>query len=149
MPILPPKPVRPRVEKDVQDEIRSALSGRPGVTCFRNNAGRVWISVVDFMQGGLPSFMAEKAVAVCRAKFGNLKFGLGEGSADLIGSVLIPELGIARAVAIEVKGPKGRLSEPQEKWLAYVQGLGWSAGVCTSAEEGLAVYEEGKKVTLR
>jgi hypothetical protein len=119
------------------------------VACFRNNAGRIWISVEDFMKGGLPSFMAEKAVTVCRQKFGNLKFGLGEGSADLIGSVLLPELGIARAVAIEVKGPHGRLSEPQEKWLAYVKGLGWAADVCTSAEEGLAVYEAGRKLPGR
>jgi len=144
MPDLPPKPAKPRLEKDIQDEIRSALSGHPGVTLFRNNSGRVWISLAELVGIGIPPPIAQRVVEYCRKKFGNLRFGLGEGSADLIGSVLVPVrlesdpsrvIHIARALAIEVKRPGEKQSDDQVKWMSYVTSKGWLGEVCTSKEE--------------
>jgi hypothetical protein len=148
VPALPPKPAKPRLEKEIQDEIRSALSPISDVTCFRNNSGRVWLTIEELLRAGIPSPWAEKVVAYCRRKFGNLRFGLGEGSADLIGSVTVRVTlpsGVVTDVpitlAIEVKRPGEKRSDAQERWAAYVRSKAWRVSVCTSAEEALAFVE--------
>jgi hypothetical protein len=104
-------------EQQIQQEIRLAVAS-PNIRLFRNNVGKI------------------------KDATGRLvTFGLCNGSADLIGfkSVTItPEMvgqNIAVFVSLEVKTPKGKISEPQQAWCDMVARRGGIAGICRSVEE--------------
>ena len=89
-------------ESRVQDIARVALS-RAGATMFRNNCG----SAEHWTPRGVQ----------------RVRYGLAEGSADLVGLV------DGRFVAVEVKAHDGRISAEQEQWLALVRRSGGFAAV--------------------
>ena len=95
-----------------------ALAGVDGVRVWRNNTG------VGAAQGGF-----------------SVRYGLGVGSADLVG--LIAPSG--RFFALEVKGPKGKCSPDQVAWLAFVRSMGGYAAVVRSVPEALAAVEEARR----
>lgn len=66
-----------------------------------------------------------------------VKYGLGVGSADLVG--FMHETG--QMIAIEVKTPVGRLSKEQKLWLAFCAAKGARVGVARSVEEALAILD--------
>ena len=78
-----------------------------------------------------------------------VKFGLCVGSSDLIGmtskTITADDVGktIAVFTAIEIKTEKGRVSEPQQKFIAMVKRLGGIAGVCRSIDDAKALLEAG------
>jgi len=78
-------------EVDLQSAILEALAWVPNVVAWRNNAGA--------------------------RKGGRLRYGLANGAADII-AIVGPA---GRFLAIEVKGPKGRLSTQQEEWGSIVE----------------------------
>ena len=104
-------------EQQIQQEIRLAVAS-PSIRLFRNNVGKIK-----------------------DAKGRLVTFGLCNGSADLIGfkSVTItPEMvgqNIAVFVSLEVKTPKGKISEPQQAWCDMVASRGGIAGICRSVDE--------------
>lgn len=65
-------------------------------------------------------------------------YGLGVGSADLVGFLLD---GSARVFALEVKSARGRVSEEQKAWLSFVQRCGGFAAVVRSEVEALEAVE--------
>ena len=109
-------------EQAIQQQIRLALSGH-GVRMFRNNTG-----------------------ALRDANNRLVRFGLCEGSADLIGLRRL-ELPtgehVAQFVAVEVKTPTGRLTEQQRRFLQMVTDHGGLAGVARSIEEARELLERG------
>jgi hypothetical protein len=126
----PPKKPREKTETDITAEIRSALGRIEGVCVWRNNSGKLedrhgrWVT-----------------------------FGLGIGSADLVGLVRVPHaIGqpgglLGRFFALEIKS-KARhvasgaaLSADQERWKVHVQSLGGFVAVVWSAEEAVAAVE--------
>lgn len=66
-----------------------------------------------------------------------VRYGLGVGSADLVGILV----GSGRVFALEVKTPIGRLRPEQKAWLAAVRQKGGFAAVVRSPEEALAALE--------
>lgn len=73
-----------------------------------------------------------------------VKYGLGKGSADLVGFLF--ESG--RFFAIEVKTPTGRLSKEQKLWINFVNKCGGYACVARSVDEALGHLQkaiEGEK----
>lgn len=104
-------------EQAIQQRIRLAVSRGP-TRLWRNNTG-----ALRDEQGRL------------------VRFGLCEGSADLIGYSTVtigPEhLGQRLAVftAIEVKTPTGRPTAQQAAFLEHIQQAGGRAGVARSVEE--------------
>jgi hypothetical protein len=64
-------------------------------------------------------------------------FGLGKGSADLVGFLK----GSGRFFAVEVKTPAGRLSKPQRAWHRAVRGMGGFCAVARSPAEALGALE--------
>jgi hypothetical protein len=111
---LPPRPARKRRESDIVAEIRAAFAKYPWVVCFRNNTGR------------LPN---ENGRLV--------KFGLAEGSSDLIGIVSVETINgmpIGRFFALEIKKPGERPTKAQARFLDLVRSMGGAAGWTTSAE---------------
>lgn len=66
-----------------------------------------------------------------------VRYGLGVGSADLVGCLR----GSGRLFALEVKTPEGRLSPEQLAWLGAVQRLGGFAAVVRSVPDALAALE--------
>lgn len=96
-------------EGELMNSIRAALNVIPNVRFFRNNTG------VDTQRG--------------------IRYGLGVGSADLIGLVA------GRFVALEVKTPSGRVSPDQTRWLDAVACLGGVSAVVRSVDEAMSVVD--------
>lgn len=130
---FPLRPAKPRLEKDIQNEIRAALVEMPDVTLFRNNVG--WFK---------------------DAQGNGVTYGLAKGSADLIGSlrVRVPDEDrvehreIARSLAIEVKRPGEKSTDVQREWQDYVRKQGWIVGVCTSVAEAVDLIERARRWEL-
>ena len=105
-----------RSEHDIQREIEMKMNTRNS-RVFRNNVG---------------SYKTDK---------GWIKFGLMQGSGDLIGWETVeitPEMvgsKIARFLSIEVKRENGRLSHEQEVWKNMVNGSGGRAIVAKKIED--------------
>lgn len=73
------------------------------------------------------------------------RFGLGEGSADLIGCRLVrlpKDTEVAAFFAMELKGARGRIRPAQRTWLDMVRSYGATAGVVRSVEEAIQLIEE-------
>lgn len=81
-------------------------------------------------------------VGALRDERGQLvRYGLGNGSADLIGyrqlQITAEMVGqtIAQFVAVEVKRPGGRVTPEQANYLALVERAGGCAGIARSVED--------------
>lgn len=123
---LPPKPPRRRSEtRELVHPIRAMLNAMPGVRLWRNNSGML----KDHR--GTP-----------------IRYGLGEGSADLVGLVTFErvtprytidaEAGVetfARFFALEVKLPGKKPGASQRMWLQTVRTLGGFAAVVHDLQE--------------
>jgi hypothetical protein len=96
-------------ETEIMREIRFAVNKTGKATLFRNNVG------VDL----------DKRVS----------YGLGKGSADLIGF----RHGDGVMIGIEVKTPAGRLSKEQKLWLDFCKKHGAIVGVARSVQEAMAI----------
>lgn len=107
-------------ESQIQDAVRLALGKVTDVVMFRNNVG-----VAQHWNG-------REVEAV--------RYGLANGSADLVG-VLAPS---GRWVALEVKAPKGRTTDEQDRWLALVRKMGGFACVVHSVDEALAALDRAR-----
>jgi hypothetical protein len=105
-------------ESVIQDAIRVALGTEPGVVLWRNNCGTA-------------EHWTPKGVQ-------RVRYGLAPGSADLVGLVG------GRFVALEVKAPKGRVTEEQREWLALVRRFGGFAAVVHSVDEARAAVARAR-----
>jgi hypothetical protein len=94
------------LEREVLKAVLEFLQWK-GIFCWRQNQG-----AIPLPQGGFRRFVGLKGVS------------------DILGIV-----GSGRFLAIEVKGPKGRLRPDQEEFLSRVASLGGVAIVCSSVEE--------------
>jgi hypothetical protein len=118
-------------EAGLQDDIRLAVGGR--AVLFRNNTGMAW--------SGESRRLPDGSILVRNPR--PLHAGLCRGSSDLVGwrSVVITQdmVGQRLAVfcAIEVKSPRGRATEEQQKFLANLRAAGGFAGLARSVKEAL------------
>lgn len=95
--------------------IRDALVESGRVMIWRNNSGML------------------------RADHGRVvRFGLGLGSADLIGLLR----GSGRFFALEIKAPRGVVSAEQRAWIGAVEAAGGFARVVRSVDEALRALDE-------
>ena len=102
-------------EAELLAAIRDALVTSGRVMVWRNNSGML------------------------RAEHGRVvRFGLGLGSADLIGLVR----GSGRFFALEVKTPRGTASPEQRAWIGAVVAAGGFARVVRSVDEAMAALDE-------
>ena len=107
-------------EKKIQHEIHTGLIGDTHL--FRNNVGTATTSTGSV-----------------------LKFGLCQGSSDLIGWTTItitPEMvgrRIAVFTAIEVKSATGRASDKQKKFINRIHDCGGIAGVARSLDDAESI----------
>lgn len=105
-------------ESQIQADVRAALGRLPDVIVWRNHVG------------------------VLRGEDGRThRFGLGVGSADLVG-VIAPS---GRLLALEIKSDAGRLRPEQRAWLDCVRAMGGFAAVVRSADEALAAVERARR----
>jgi hypothetical protein len=104
-------------EQSIMQRVQLEAS-RKGWRVFRNNVG----CLMD--QRGVP-----------------VRYGLMVGSGDLIGwrpVTITPEMvgqTLAQFVSLEVKGPRGVVSEAQQRWAGMVERAGGLALVVRGAEE--------------
>lgn len=99
-------------ESQLQDRIRLVLGADPAAVFFRNNTG------------------------VAELRGYKVRFGLGNGSADLIGVFR------GRFVAVEVKTPTGRQSEDQQRWQSLIEGKQGIYALVRSEDDARALLAE-------
>ena len=135
---IPRQAARPELEADLMKRTRAALSKEPDVVIFRNNVG---------------ALRDERGVKVT--------YGLGVGSADLVGSLTVMADGlierpdrtfgpvtrqrVARSLAIEVKRPGEKPTPEQVAWQEAMRRAGWVVAICTSPEEALDLIGRARR----
>lgn len=120
---------------------RAILAGsKIDTVLFRNNVGMAYAgNKVVHIKPGYKVPIVGPATVILDAH--PIKFGLGEGSSDLIGwkpIKITPEMvgrTIAAFTALECKSIKGRLSGPQKNFLAAVEKAGGIQGVIKDPEQ--------------
>ena len=106
-------------ESDIQRSVMLAAATR-GYTTWRNNTGQAWAGDAQRLRDG--------SVLIRNPR--PLHAGLCKGSSDLIGFkrlVVAPEMvgqTLAQFAGVEIKTAGGRLSEHQERFLAFVREAG-------------------------
>lgn len=122
-------------EKDIQQQIINTLNRRPDVRVFRNNIG----------QGFIGAVIAEGDGRIMLKNYRRIRFGLQDGSGDLIGWKTIkitPEMvgtNVAVFTSIEVKSKTGTVSDEQKNWFGAVTRACGIAKIARSAEDGTAI----------
>lgn len=131
--MLPVRAKRRNETRDLTKPIEAALNAIPGVWAARNDVKRV------------PVVFDEKKIM--------MRFGLGIGSADIVGTVLRiarDEHGFetgryAQAFGLEVKPPDGTthhgLSPEQVSWAEAQRRKGWVVETVNSIAEAVAVVD--------
>lgn len=140
-------------ESQIQTHI-SKQCHKHGITVFRNNVGTAWRGDVHRLVGGVQLRVAGGGVVTQSAgdllirKPQLVRFGLIEGSSDLIGwrkITVTPDMvgkQVAIFTALEVKSPKGRLSEPQRIFIEQVNRSGGMAGLVRSESDMVEVIKQ-------
>ena len=122
--------IRPRAENEILKNSHRLYSNGD-VRLWRNNVGAAWVG---------PHVMnADGSVTIFKPM--RVRFGLCEGSADLIGfvsrEIREEDVGktVAQFVAAECKATAGRLRDVQKAYLEMVNAFGGRAGVFRSESE--------------
>lgn len=128
MPVAPKRrKKREPTETEIVSAVRAKLNALPGVNFARNNVGGYYNASGRFVE-----------------------HGLGEGSADLIGSVTVVvgkrPITIARAVGLEFKKPGKVNTELQDAWAMQRRSIGWHVETVTNLEEALAAVERAREL---
>ena len=110
-----------RPEAVIQAELLRCSRGPTRL--FRNSVGQGWTG----------RLLDNSAGRVVLADARPVRFGLCDGSADLIGWHTVG--GIARFLAVEAKSATGRPSASQTNFLARVTEAGGIAGICRSVDD--------------
>lgn len=113
--------MKEKSEARIQDEIRAALGKIDGLVIWRNNVG-----IANHFD---PNTHETQTV----------KYGLADGSADLIGLLN------GRFIALEVKRPGEAPTGKQQQWLTLVRNNGGFAAIVTSADDARAAIVRAQK----
>lgn len=112
-------------EHELQNRIRIELS-KYGV-CFRTNAGSFWQGKRMWLREFQETVLTQLRVVE----------GLPDGFPDLL---FIDQKGCA---FIEVKAPKGKVREAQEKFINLMHSYGHRAGIARSVEDAVRIIQGG------
>lgn len=118
-------------ESRLQQEIMLALGRSDKLRVFRNHIGGGW--------AGKHHRTPDNRVVIENPRF--VKFGLPEGSSDLVGwrerTITPDDVGktIAQFVCIEIKTAKGGLDDAQKRFLHLAEEMGCEVHVIRSEEE--------------
>jgi hypothetical protein len=121
-----------RRETPIMVEIRAAVCALPGVRVWRNNTGKG--RRLEDWGSPRPAFV--------------LHFGLGEGSADLVGICKHPiAVDGGRFFALEVKtSRRGSKTTPEQlAWARCIRELGGFCAVVRSVDEALQAVERCRR----
>jgi hypothetical protein len=146
-------------EKEIQARVLIKLNSRSDTRVFRNNVGVGWVGseykcVADLARalsiiaaeigknplGSVQAILNKLGIIVLHGAR-KIRFGLHEGSGDLVGwktITITPEM-VGSHVAVffsnEIKSPAGRLSDEQKNWAVQVTKAGGIAKVMRSPED--------------
>jgi hypothetical protein len=110
-----------RSEAQIMADIRLALGRIPDLALLRNSVG----VATEFD----PKTHQTRTI----------RYGLGVGSADLVGCLA------GRFVGLEVKTPDGRLTPEQERWAAMIRGKGGFVATVRDEAEALGAIEGARR----
>jgi len=126
-----------RLESEIQHEVRLALGTQSGCVFFRNNVG-------------MATFVSPAG------KVSNVRYGLSEGSSDLIGLVAVSitqaMVGqvIGRFCALELKAPGSHTAkdraEKQEMFRNLVNRMGGYAEVLNDPQQALPALARARRL---
>lgn len=133
---MPRKP-----ESQVEREVLRAVGTIPDALLLRNEVGQGHPAAVRHaLQHALAPFgPAVVATALSVLQRHTIRWGLGVGSPDLVGSVA------GRAGGLELKAPDGHTSPDQERWHTAARRRGAFVAVVHSADEAQAAVERWRK----
>ncbi len=120
----------PTNEMELLRQIQLDLAGYPGLSLWRANVGRGWVSA-----GGKPiveQMNGKKVVTIMNAM--PFDTGLPEGFSDLFG-ILRRDADDPLPVFIEIKFQRGHLRPKQRAFLTAMRNAGCLAGVARSTED--------------
>lgn len=124
-------------ETDIQREVMLALS-TPSSRLWRNNVGQAWQGKIHRQTPDTITLLYPRPI----------KFGLAEGSSDLIGiraMVITPDM-VGRTIgvftAIETKAKKAP-TDQQARFIGTIRGLGGLAGVARSVVDAATIMTMG------
>lgn len=132
-------------EKTIQSKIMLAAS-QTGATVFRNNTGVALAITPPY--GGSWSKLLQTVISFVKKMGGSaspIKYGLTEGSSDLIGwrtITVTPDMvgkPAALFLALEVKTATGKPTAEQINFIAAVRSAGGYAGIVRSVDEAIAI----------
>ena len=108
-------------EGKIQSRIMLAVGSLPGVVVQRNTVGSY------------------------RERNGWITYGLGTGSPDIVGWIMLKNEGVTVPVTIgiEVKTPRGKVSKDQAQWHRAAERNGVAVGVCRNSLDALT-YVQGQ-----
>ena len=119
-------------EKTIQSEVFKTLGSHPDIRVFRNNVGMGFVGTV------IHEFPARQ---ITLKNHRRIRFGLFEGSSDLIGwrSVIVtPDMvgkKIAVFLSIETKTLHGTAKPEQQNWIDQVRRAGGVADIARCARD--------------
>lgn len=123
-------------ESSLQNAIRMALAGKG--LFFRSNVGSAWVGEI--------ARKTPNSITLVHPRL--FRSGLPKGFSDLVGCVpvvITPEMvgqTIGVFTAIEVKTPRGKVSNDQAKFLKAVTCNGGRAAVVRSVDEAIKAISE-------
>lgn len=125
-------------ETPIRMKIFQFLGSLRDIKIFRNNVG----------QGFLGAVVREGGGVVVLNNYRRVKFGLHEGSGDLIGlksTVVTPQMvgkKVAVFLSVEVKTASGTINPEQKNWMTVINESGGIAIVARSTEDAKLQLEQ-------
>jgi hypothetical protein len=103
--------------------------------CLKDSRCLFMVPNGAYLGAGMKTLGSGKSVSLAAIRFHQLKRqGFVNGVADLL---LIVPRGDYHGLALEMKAPKGRVSDDQEQMMAVFQSHGWQAMCAWSFDEGV------------
>jgi hypothetical protein len=134
-----------REEASLELEVLAAVGRVPDVALYKNETGQGFTGALERellarLGPGLTPRQQATLLAVLNRH--RIRWGLGEGSPDLVGGVG------GRFAGIELKSATGTLEESQRRWHGAARGRGLAVMRCRSVAEVKAAIERVRKGDL-
>lgn len=133
-------------EAQLEGEVLAAVGRVPDLSLYKNEVGQGFTgSVEDELVKTLERMrLTGRELATVRAVLNRhrIRWGLGEGSPDLVGALA------GRALGLELKGTRGRLSEAQIRWHAASRKKGVPVFLVRDPMEAVEAIHRARKGAL-
>lgn len=133
-------------EAMLEREVLAAVGRIPDLSLFKNEVGQGFTGSVEdeLMQALAKMRLTGRELATVRAVLNRhrIRWGLGEGSPDLVGALA------GRAIGLELKSDRGVVSEEQKRWHAAARKKGVAVFVVRDPMEAVEMIDRARRGAL-